>query len=819
MHVSTFAALAATALGSSGLLHEADPALSRTPPAGIERLTPAPALLCGERSVSRGWIVEVDLGPASASGHRDFALETPEGELRIAVGPYSPRSADFAIYVSNVNGGFTEVPAPAPTTVRGRVAGIDGARVAGSIDDGDLSLVILHPDGRRMVVEPLGEPGGAHFLYDTADVLDRGARCGVDHQAQAGVDSKPHARGDGAARGRGIDARDPSWTGRAGSATEFDGIAGERDGRLDASSDAWVEGTGDGSGAGDGGVAESSSGASLRWAQVAVDVDFPCFIEHGLDFTSVARRVDATFNLMNAQYESQCGISHLVSGVLIRTSAATDPYDDGAACTQFPDTSGMAWDVQGEWRSSPPVAFPFDAVTLFTGRSHPEGTGWVVGCAFIDSICNQNAFIGPYGFIEPNFAGLANATFPADDLAHELGHMWSAGHCACASPPSTMNAFITGGLTFAPESAAAIISHRNAHPSCFELAPDPPAVGCGGGESCYVAHATPWCSDAECCAIVCAQDAYCCEIGGQWDSLCRQAAASFCGACGTGTEACALPHATPGCWDRNCCAVVCAQDAYCCDVVWDLVCANASQSLCQIGETCAEAIPIAANGSQGVTTGPVLPGGTPCTASATRPRWFSFTPSATGLAKVRLCGGEFDVGGMQGAIYEGCGGPQIRCGFDTDADPACTSGPSVVLTFPAIAGQDYRIRLAQANGAQLYSAVVTIDFTVTAGCGAAGVPGCFVEHLSPSCADAECCATVCGADPFCCGVRWDSFCVEQAIDRCWWLPYADVNGDGVVNAADLAELLGNWGLPGVSDLDGSGATDAADLAQLLGGWG
>jgi len=49
----------------------------------------------------------------------------------------------------------------------------------------------------------------------------------------------------------------------------------------------------------------------------------------------------------------------------------------------------------------------------------------------------------------------------------------------------------------------------------------------------------------------------------------------------------------------------------------------------------------------------------------------------------------------------------------------------------------------------------------------------------------------------------------------------DLNGDGMVNGADLAILLGGWGpcagCPG--DLDGDGDIDGADLATLLGAWG
>ena len=48
---------------------------------------------------------------------------------------------------------------------------------------------------------------------------------------------------------------------------------------------------------------------------------------------------------------------------------------------------------------------------------------------------------------------------------------------------------------------------------------------------------------------------------------------------------------------------------------------------------------------------------------------------------------------------------------------------------------------------------------------------------------------------------------------------ADVDDSGVVDASDLAVLLGSWGGAGAADLDENGTIDAADLAQLLGSWG
>lgn len=50
---------------------------------------------------------------------------------------------------------------------------------------------------------------------------------------------------------------------------------------------------------------------------------------------------------------------------------------------------------------------------------------------------------------------------------------------------------------------------------------------------------------------------------------------------------------------------------------------------------------------------------------------------------------------------------------------------------------------------------------------------------------------------------------------------SDLTGDGVVNAADLAHLLGSWGANegSAADLNGDGQVNAADLAQVLGSFG
>jgi hypothetical protein len=43
-------------------------------------------------------------------------------------------------------------------------------------------------------------------------------------------------------------------------------------------------------------------------------------------------------------------------------------------------------------------------------------------------------------------------------------------------------------------------------------------------------------------------------------------------------------------------------------------------------------------------------------------------------------------------------------------------------------------------------------------CGPPNTNDCFAANATPGCADATCCRTICGCDPFCCSVTWDGYC-------------------------------------------------------------
>jgi hypothetical protein len=48
---------------------------------------------------------------------------------------------------------------------------------------------------------------------------------------------------------------------------------------------------------------------------------------------------------------------------------------------------------------------------------------------------------------------------------------------------------------------------------------------------------------------------------------------------------------------------------------------------------------------------------------------------------------------------------------------------------------------------------------------------------------------------------------------------ADLDGNRIVNGADLGIVLGNWGNSGAGDINGDGVVNGADLGAILGAYG
>ena len=134
-------------------------------------------------------------------------------------------------------------------------------------------------------------------------------------------------------------------------------------------------------------------------------------------------------NIVNDQYESEVGIRHSISEVIVRTTS-NDPYTNSEAGELL--TQMQSFYAFGAGRNT----LNGDLRFLFTGRNLDGNT---VGIAFTGAVCS-----GRFGFgLGQHLTPLSNMT---DLVAHELGHNWDQPHCNCRF--HTMNASLTGANNF-----------------------------------------------------------------------------------------------------------------------------------------------------------------------------------------------------------------------------------------------------------------------------------------------------------------------------------------------------------------------------------
>jgi len=323
------------------------------------------------------------------------------------------------------------------------------------------------------------------------------------------------------------------------------------------------------------------------------------------------------------------------------------------------------------------------------------------------------------------------------------------------------------------------------------------SLGCGGfgSQPCYSPHAGTGCIQPACCLAVCELDPFCCAT--QWDQICANLAASACGGCGTPAAGnCFVANGTPGCSDQSCCAAVCASTPFCCDVQWDQTCVLAATLLCA---GCGSASPnncfIAAE-----TPGC---GSTGCCASVCPQDPFCCTTAWDAIcvqAAFTLCGN--------------CGNAQAGSCFAVNGsvgcdNAACCAAVCAVDAFCCSTTWD----TACANRAN----------QLCASCGGVASGSCSSPNGTPACDDEACCTAVCAVDPFCCNTQWDGLCASRALTLCAGCVSScvgDLNGDGVVDGADLGILLNAWNTSDpCADLNGSGTVNGADLGILLNFWG
>ncbi|MGB0714287.1 MAG: hypothetical protein ACPGXK_00300 [Phycisphaerae bacterium] len=290
---------------------------------------------------------------------------------------------------------------------------------------------------------------------------------------------------------------------------------------------------------------------------------------------------------------------------------------------------------------------------------------------------------------------------------------------------------------------------------------------CGGNAGCTNAvgdcctgNGTPGCNNPSCCETVCDIDAFCCET--EWDFKCANTAEANCEECespdcGDAPGDCCQVHPSTGCSDAECCASVCAIDQTCCTIGWSPACVELAMSTCN----CIEPAPFGCITDNGDCCTNNFDGS--CNDACCCELVCTFDSfccvdtwdSICGALALDLCPGVCQQNNFCpgiGSCYAATGNSgcndEYCCNTVCSIDPSCcTEGWDA--TCVALA-QDFCTCLEDTGPT----------------CPVEPDGDCCDGNGTPGCENDACCAAVCEVDNFCCTVLWDGFCAEMAVDLC-----------------------------------------------------
>jgi len=188
--------------------------------------------------------------------------------------------------------------------------------------------------------------------------------------------------------------------------------------------------------------------------ELAIDADYDYFLHYG-SVSGVENQINSIINTVNAQYERDLNIRHVITTIIVRT-AEPDPYTSTDATT-------LLNQFRNHWAISQ-GAVHRDMAQLFTGK---QLDSTVIGVAWRGEVGGTQTVCGALGYsvVESDCFFSCNSFAAKTDLsAHELGHNWGADHCSCGSTcscrdpetnacvggPYTMNPTITAANRFSP---------------------------------------------------------------------------------------------------------------------------------------------------------------------------------------------------------------------------------------------------------------------------------------------------------------------------------------------------------------------------------
>ncbi|MFN0134509.1 MAG: PA14 domain-containing protein [Phycisphaerae bacterium] len=340
-----------------------------------------------------------------------ITLHLPGETREIVMTPYSLRDASFRVLV-DAHGELSVLDAPPVTTWRGSVVGDDGALVAASMVDGDVSIAVYPTDAPAWFVQSLSsvdptDSGDSVVVYQATDVLPGDWRCGVaDVHASRALLADGDEESDGEITDRGA--------------------------------------------------------ACLREALIAFDADYEFFQQNGSSVVATIADIELVMNSVELIYSRDAGITYAIGTVIVR-STDPDPY-----------TQGVGGDILNEfrnhWRDNH-TDVPRDIAHMMTGRTLGNG---VIGVAWLSQICAATDGVG-YGFSQSRFTtDLASRVgLTAHEIGHNWSAGHCDGDNDCSIMCSGLGGCAGDLSRFGTRSLDAIMNFRNSRPCLDDVGPYP----------------------------------------------------------------------------------------------------------------------------------------------------------------------------------------------------------------------------------------------------------------------------------------------------------------------------------------------------------
>jgi len=303
--------------------------------------------------LTAGEVVRLDI---DATPGDPISVEVPiEGwPYQLDLTPHSVRSPRYQLLVQGDDGALVPMLPSFPRTYRGTVAEVPGSRVAGSLLDTGLTVLVDLSALGLFWVEPLSHhiadaAADEYLVYpDGATICEGGCPTATPIDDPAMFPFPLYVP--------------PSQAQAPGPEVAF----------------------------GDG--ASNCGGANgLCIAELAVDCDREYFLDYG-SVPAVEARVELVISTVNIQYETEVDVTHEISALIVRT-VEPDPYSST-------DPFTLLSQFRTEWITNQ-AGMPRDVAHLFTGKNL---NGSVIGIAWtIGGICTDNGFCLSESDFSPSF--------------------------------------------------------------------------------------------------------------------------------------------------------------------------------------------------------------------------------------------------------------------------------------------------------------------------------------------------------------------------------------------------------------------------------